>query len=265
MRMKAIASGSSGNSIYVGTDSTHILVDTGLSRKKVEAGLNELNICGNDINGILITHEHSDHIGGLGVFLRKYPVPVYATGKTISQILGYKYLGKVDESLFRPIVYDESFNIGDITVNPIRIRHDAAEPAAYTFEQNGKKSAIVTDLGCYDDYIVNKLKSLDALFIEANHDVRMLETGPYPYELKKRILGNFGHLSNESCGKLVDTVLHDNIKHIVLSHLSQENNIPELAYQAVKTEIDLSETQYRSNDFHMFVASRYEPSEEINF
>jgi len=265
MRTMSISSGSSGNSIYVGTDNSHIIVDTGVSKKKVEEGLSKLDLCGSDINGLLITHEHSDHIGGLGVFLRKYPVPVYATKGTIDAILRYKPLGKVDTDLFIPIEYDKNFTIGDIDVTPIRISHDAAEPSAFRFECSGKSSAVMTDLGYYDDYIVKSISDLDTLYIESNHDIRMLELGPYPYELKKRILGKRGHLSNEASGRLLNEVLHDNIKHIVLSHLSKENNMPELAFEAVRMEVNMSDSKYTMDDFHVMVANRDVPSEILEF
>lgn len=265
MRMKALASGSSGNSIYVGNDHTHLLVDTGVSKKRIETGLNELEISGNDIDGILITHEHSDHIGGLGVFLRKYPIKVYATQGTIDGILKSKSLGQFDTSLLNVIKYDERFKINDIEVSTIKTSHDANEPCAFRFYSDNKSGAIMTDLGCFDDYIVQSLKDLDALYIEANHDVRMLELGPYPYELKKRILGKKGHLSNETCGRLLDQLLNDNIKAVVLSHLSKENNMPELAYEAVRMEVNMSESQYMADDFHIMVAKRDEPSVTINF
>lgn len=261
MRTMSIASGSSGNSIYVGTNNTHILVDTGISKKRVEEGLGLLDLSGNDINGILVTHEHADHIGGLGVFLRKYPVPVYATLGTIEAIFEYKSLGKVDKDLFVPIEYDNHFQIGDLDIRPVKISHDAKEPSAFTFSDGKSRSAVMTDLGVYDDYIVDAIRDMDTLYIESNHDIRMLELGPYAYSLKRRILGRYGHLSNEASGRLVNEVMHDNIKHIVLSHLSHENNLPELAYEAVRMEVNMSDSKYCMDDFHLMVAKRDVPSE----
>lgn len=265
MRMKAIASGSSGNSIYVGSDNTHILIDTGISKKRVEAGLTGLDICGNDIDGVLITHEHSDHIGGLGVFLRKYPVKVYGTPGTLGAIKRCKSLGAVDYSLFEEVSYDKIFQIGDLDITPIKTSHDAAQPCAYKVSSGQKNCAVITDLGCYDDYIVEYMKGLDVLFLEANHDVRMLEMGKYPYELKRRILGKYGHLSNETSGRLLNEILHDNMKQVVLSHLSQENNMPDLAFEAVRLEVNMSDSKYNADDFNIQVASRYEPSAYIEF
>jgi phosphoribosyl 1,2-cyclic phosphodiesterase len=259
MRMKSIASGSSGNSIYVGSDDTHILVDVGLSRKRIEAGLSELDICGDDLDAIFITHEHSDHIQGLGVFLRKYSVPVYSTRGTIEAINRVSSLGEFDRSLLHVIDSSESLMVNDIEVSPIDISHDAAEPVAYHFDCAGTQTAILTDLGTYDDAIVDRLQGLSAIYIESNHDIRMLETGRYPYPLKQRILGKKGHLSNEASGRLLSKLLNNGMKHVILSHLSQENNLPELAYEAVRLEIELSDTEYRGDDFPIDVARRDRP------
>ena len=265
MRMCPIASGSSGNSIYLGTSSTHLLVDSGISKKRIEEGLSYADLCGDDINGILITHEHADHIGGLGVFVRKYPVPIYGTELTINEIKNCKSLGNIPEELFHVITPDEDFMIGDIHINPMHISHDAADPVAYIFSDGIRKMAVATDMGNYDDYIVDHLRGLDALLLEANHDVRMLQVGPYPYPLKQRILSDTGHLSNERAGRLLCEILHDNLSTIYLGHLSKENNMPELAYETVRMEIEMGECPYSSNDFILKVAKRSEPSEIIVF
>lgn len=256
MRMCSIASGSSGNCIYVGSSRTHLLVDTGISKKRIEEGLRKLEIKGDELDGILITHEHSDHIQGLGVFSRKYEIPVYATPGTIEGIRGYSGLGKMPEGLLHPIHTDEPFTLGDVTVKPFAISHDANEPSGYRLECGGKSVAVATDLGKYDDYTVEHLKYLDAVLLEANHDVHMLEVGGYPYYLKQRILGDKGHLSNELSGQLLCDILHENLKHIVLGHLSKENNYARLAYETVKLEVTLSDNDYRGEDLNMFVAGR---------
>lgn len=256
MRLCSIASGSSGNCIYVGSEHTHLLVDTGISKKKIDAGLKELEIKGEELDGILITHEHSDHIQGLGVFSRKYEVPIYATPGTLEGIRNYSPLGKMPEGLLNPIQADTSFQLGDIHVDAFRISHDANEPAGYRMDCGGKSVAVVTDLGIYDEYIVSKLQKLDAVLLEANHDVHMLEVGTYPYYLKRRVLGDKGHLSNELSGRLLCDILHDNLKHILLGHLSKENNYAKLAYETVKLEVTLSGNQYKGEDLNMVVANR---------
>lgn len=265
MRMCSIASGSSGNCIYIGSDTTHLLVDVGISGKKTAEGVESLGIRMDELDGILITHEHNDHVNGLGVLARKYHIPIYATNGTMRAIKQMGNLGVIDDELFCPIWAQDKFTIKDISVRSIRISHDAAEPVAYKFACDGKKAAIMTDLGMYDDYIVDNLRGMDALLLEANHDVHMLEVGPYPYYLKRRILGNHGHLCNEAAGRLLSEVLHDNMKAVVLGHLSKENNMPELAYEAVRLEVTNSDTPYRADDFKIMVAKRSERSEVIEF
>ncbi len=262
MRLCSIASGSSGNCIYVGSDTTHLLVDVGISGKRTEAGLKELGLKMQDIDGIFITHEHSDHIAGLGVLARKYGTPLYATNGTIQAIMKSQTVGNIPEELFHPVVADEKIVIKDVSCNPMRISHDAAEPVAYRFQHGKKRVGIVTDLGTYNDYTVESLKGMDALLLEANHDINMLQVGPYPYYLKQRILGDRGHLSNERAGQLLCSLIHDNLQAVMLGHLSKENNLPELAYEAVRVEVTME--QGKNLEFPMYVASRSEVSRIIN-
>lgn len=256
MRLCSIASGSSGNCIYTGSDQTHLLVDAGISAKKIEAGLRKLQVEGKDIQGLLITHEHSDHIKGVGILARRYGLPIYATAGTIAQMKRMSSLGTIDEGLYHTVCADRKFRIGDVEIEPFCISHDAAEPVAYRFRCGEKSAAIATDMGVYNDYIVEHLKGLDVLLLEANHDIQMLQVGPYPYPLKQRILGERGHLSNESAGQLLCRILHDNMKKIYLGHLSKENNYAELAYETVKLEIQLDPVQYGPGDFDIQVADR---------
>lgn len=263
MRLCSIASGSSGNCIYAGDDHTHILVDTGISKKKVEEGLKELELKGEELSGILVTHEHIDHIQGIGVFSRKYHVPIYATKGTLEGIKACKSIGKMPEGIYREIETDKAFEIGSLKINPFRISHDANQPCGYRIEGENHKVAVATDLGTYDDYIVSNLRNLDALVLEANHDIHMLEVGPYPYPLKRRVMGDFGHLSNELSGRLLCDILHDNLKGIVLGHLSKENNFPELAYETVKLEVTLGDNPYKGEELPISVAKRSEISNVI--
>ena len=264
MRLLSIASGSSGNCIYVGSDATHILIDAGISAKRIEEGLNRLELTGRDLDGIFITHEHADHIGGLGVLMRKYQVPVYATRGTIRAMLENKALGKIEEDLFRVVDADCKTIVKDITVNPMRISHDAAEPVAYRVGYGSKRAAVCTDLGVYNDYTIESLRDMNVVLLEANHDIHMLQVGPYPYYLKQRILSDRGHLSNENAGRLLNRLLHDGLHTILLGHLSKENNLPELAYEAVRMEITLGDNPYRAEDFKIQVAKRSCPSEIIS-
>lgn len=263
MELCSIASGSSGNCICVGSDSCHLLIDAGISGKRIETGLNSIELKTAEMQGILITHEHIDHIAGLGVLARRYGIPIYATAGTINAILHTRSVGKIDEELFREITPAVSFVIGDLTVEPISVSHDAADPVAYKIRQQEKSLAVMTDLGTYDDTIVEKMRGLDILLLEANHDVHMLQVGSYPYPLKQRILGDRGHLSNERSGQLLGKVLHDNFKTVILGHLSKENNYPQLAYETVRLEVTMSASPYKGDDFPMYVANRDVPSELV--
>lgn len=265
MRLTSIASGSSGNCICVGTERAHVLIDAGVSGKRIESGLNAIDLTTSDMEGILITHEHSDHIGGLGVIARRYGLPMYATEKTMDAILKSASVGKIDPSLFHVIEPEVDFAIGDMRIHPIRVSHDAADPVAYILRQGEKAAGVITDLGVYDDHIVGSLRDVDVLLLEANHDVNMLEVGPYPYPLKQRILGEKGHLSNESCGRLLCEMLHDSFRTVMLGHLSKENNYPELAFRTVYTEVEQGDNPYKGNDFPIRVAPRDTISETICF
>lgn len=263
MRLLSIASGSSGNCIYIGNDDTHILIDTGISGKRIEAGLNSIGLSGKDMDAVFVTHEHIDHIGGLGVFSRKWNVPIYATAGTMHGIVCCKSVGMVDQDLYQIIHDKENVTVGSLTINPIRVSHDAAEPTAYRVSDASHSMAVMTDLGYYTDEIVESLQGVEALLLESNHDINMLQVGPYPYYLKQRILGNKGHLSNEACGRLLSKVMHDDLKGVLLGHLSNENNLPELAYESVRLEIDASDNPYKAGDFDIRVAKRSEPSTVI--
>lgn len=263
MRFVSFASGSSGNCIYVGTENTHILVDIGISNRQMEQGLHEIGLKGSDLGGIVITHEHSDHIRGLGVLARRYGIPIYATRETLDAIGEFRSLGKYPRGLFCPILPDVGFCVGDMEIRAFSIDHDAANPVGYRIQSGGRSVAVATDMGHFDSYVTECLQGLDALLVESNHDVRMLETGPYPYYLKQRILSDHGHLSNDNAGRLLNFILHDHMKHIFLGHLSKENNLEELACETVKLEIDQGGHGYRARDFSISVAKRDRMSEII--
>ena len=263
MKLYSIASGSSGNCILTGSDTTSLLIDAGISKKRIDEGLGKIGYCSGDIDGILVTHEHSDHIKGLGVMARKLGVPIYATKGTYEAILRTSSVGKMPEGLFREVQPNCPIRIGDLTVSPFSISHDAADPIGYRVGDGKHSVAVATDMGVYDTYIVNQLQGLDALLLEANHDVRMLQVGIYPYHLKKRILGNRGHLSNESAGQLLCELLHDNMKKVLLGHLSKENNYPALAYETVCAEITMGDNPYKAADFSISVAKREDAGELI--
>ena len=256
MKLMSIASGSSGNCIFVGTENTSLLVDAGISKKKISEGLNSIDMDFRDIDGILITHEHIDHVKSLGIIARSFNIPIYATEDTCHAIGDISSLGEYDKSLFHFVEPDSELTIGDIRVTPRSVWHDAADPVCYTFESGDKKISVATDLGDYDEYMINALKGSDALLLEANHDIRMLQVGPYPYSIKQRILGKRGHLSNEKSGKLLFDILNSHIKAVLLGHLSKDNNYPELAYETVKTELAGNPFTDDVREFNLQVASR---------
>jgi len=263
MNFVSIASGSSGNCIYVGTDNTHVIVDAGISGKRIETGLNSIGIKADELSGIMITHEHADHIQGLGVMARRYGIPIYATKGTIEGIFESKSIGDIPKELFVEINADKQFCINDLSINPVSISHDAKEPVAYRINNGNRSVGVCTDLGVFNDYIVDSFRGVNSILIEANHDVNMLQVGRYPYQLKRRILSDKGHLSNENSGRLLCRLLHDDLSTIMLGHLSEENNLAELAYETVRLEIMMDECKYQPEDFELIVASRNERSKLI--
>ena len=265
MNLCSIASGSSGNCIYTGTENCGILINAGISAKRIEQGLASIDRDIKEIKGIFVSHEHSDHIKGIGVLARKHHIPIYGTSGTIEAIKHTSCLGAIDEELYHVIHAEETVQIDDLAVKPFKISHDAAEPVAYRMECGSKSAAIATDLGFYNQEIVDKLQNLDVLLLESNHDTHMLQVGGYPYLLKQRILSDRGHLSNESAGKLLCHLLHDDLKAVFLGHLSKENNYEELAYETVKLEIAFGSEKYKPDDFQIEVAKRDSVSRMMEF
>ncbi len=261
MKLCSIASGSSGNCIYVGSKNTNLLVDAGISAKRIENGLNGIDIMPDTLQGILITHEHSDHVSGLGILARRYHIPIYATYETARSIVQIKNLGDIPEELFHYIKPNEAFQINDINVEPFSTSHDASNPVCYTMQSEGHKVGIATDLGKFDDYIVSKLEDSELLLLEANHDVNMLMVGKYPYYLKQRILGDRGHLSNETSADLISRLISPKLQYIFLAHLSKENNYEELAYETVCCELSSRGSNFSANN--LSVAHREQPSHMV--
>ena len=237
MKICSLASGSSGNCVYVGHGNTHLLIDAGLSGKAIKEGLANVGVDIATVSGLLITHEHSDHIKGVGVLARKYGFPIYTKPKTFETLLSMKSMGIIDPDLLVPVQEDHAIRISEIMVMPFASSHDAVDPLCYTFEAENKKISVATDLGNYSQYIIDHLSGSNVLYIEANHDIRMLEVGPYPFFLKQRILSDLGHLSNERSGQLLCELYHDDLTHVILAHLSHENNMPQVAFESVKYEL----------------------------
>lgn len=238
LRFTVLASGSSGNAFYIGTDKENILVDAGLSGKQIERLLSESSLDPNKLTKILVTHEHSDHIKGLGIVARKYNLPIYANEKTWKAMEGS--IGKI--TLDQKFVFnmEETKTFGDIDVESFGVSHDAAEPMFYTFHHEGKKVSLVTDLGYVSERIKKTVENSDALIFEANHDVSMLQMGRYPWNVKRRILGDTGHVSNEDCALALEDIIGQNTKRIYLAHLSKDNNMKELARMSVENQLRAS-------------------------
>lgn len=264
MQVCSIASGSSGNCIYVGEGEHHILIDAGISRKRIVEGLRQIHVEPEQLDAIFVTHEHTDHVSGVPMMVKMFDVPVYATGGTLDAIRQKDSRGILQmEQLFQ-VHADRPVQMGEMVITPFRMSHDAAEPVCYTVEAGGHKASVATDLGMYDDYTISHLEGSELLLLEANHDISMLETGRYPYSLKRRILSETGHLSNEDSGSLLCRLLHSRLRHIFLAHLSEENNYPELAYETVKCRL-WEELGMRELPFSLEVAGRRQPSSLVSF
>ena len=233
-----ITSGSSGNCIYVGTPKVNILVDAGISGIKAQRGLEKIDVHPASIDGIFITHEHIDHIKGVGILTRRFDIPLFAMKKTWEAMDEMeKVLGKISSNNRIIIEKDKDFILEDLVIHPYAIPHDASDPVGYTFVHNNKKISLATDLGHVNDKIKDNIRESSLILLESNHDIDMLINGSYPYYLKRRILGDYGHLCNEAAGKILVEVFHDKLETVVLGHLSKENNYPKLAYNSVKSTL----------------------------
>lgn len=232
IRYSILASGSSGNSIYVGCEDCNLLIDAGLSGKKINEALIKVGISINNIDGILITHEHDDHVRGVGVLARKYKIPIYANEKTLRNLPSS--VGVIEASLLRVIDTATINNFGSMKIESVPISHDAVEPVGYIVYSKEVKLSIVTDLGYISEKIKEKIRGSEVFIFEANHNIEMLRMSSYPWSVKQRILSDIGHLSNEAAGEALVEVITSNTEKIFLSHLSKENNTPEIARMTVK-------------------------------
>lgn len=231
LRFSVLASGSTGNAFYIASEKEGLLVDAGVSGKKMDDLLSGVQVDPKTLTGILVTHEHSDHIKGLGIIARKYNLPIYANEKTWQAMEGA--IGKLalDQKFYFGM--EEVKTFGDIDVESFGVSHDAAEPMFYTFHHDGQKVALVTDLGYVSERIKKTVEDADAYIFEANHDVEMLRMGRYPWNVKRRILGDSGHVSNEDSGLALCDIISNRTKRIYLAHLSQDNNMKDLARMSV--------------------------------
>lgn len=231
MKFCSLFSGSSGNCTYIGTDKTHLLIDAGLSGIKIQKEMKKIEANPALVDGILVTHEHIDHIQSVGVLSRRFNIPVYASEMTWQAM--FCRVGKIAAENIRVIEVDRPFSIKELSITPFNISHDAVEPFGFNVTDGIKKISLLTDTGCINDYIKRSISGFDLLLLETNHDVELLKAGSYPWPLKQRIMSEYGHLSNENAGYFLSDVLKKGGERVFLGHLSQENNFPELAYRTV--------------------------------
>jgi phosphoribosyl 1,2-cyclic phosphodiesterase len=236
LHFSVLASGSTGNAFYIATEKAKLLVDAGFSGKQMEQLMQSVDVNPKDLDGILVTHEHSDHIKGLGILARRYKLPIYANEKT----------WRAMESLIGEVPLEQKFTFemggmkefADIDVESFGVSHDAAEPMFYVFHHGGKKVALVTDLGYVSDRIKGVIENADVYIFESNHDVEMLRMGHYPWNIKRRILSDVGHVSNEDAALALADCIGDKTKRIYLAHLSKDNNIKDLAKMSVSQTLE---------------------------
>lgn len=248
----SLYSGSSGNCSLIQSDNTKILIDAGESCKKISAALTSINIEPNEINGILITHEHSDHIKGIATLSKKYNIPIFANKETWEAMKSEKE--KILENNIFYFNINEKFNINDLDILAFSIPHDAANPCGFNVFHNNQKLSVATDIGHMTSNIVNNLVNSSFLMLESNYDSKVLQCSSYPYLLKQRIAGPNGHLSNDMAGQTISYLSKFGLKTAMLGHLSKENNFPELAYKTVVEQ--LIQNNIDENSLRLSVATR---------
>jgi phosphoribosyl 1,2-cyclic phosphodiesterase len=229
-----LASGSKGNCIYLGTKKTKLLIDAGISTKAIKERLAEINVDISEIDAIIVSHEHTDHILGLKVLALKHNIPIIANSLTAKAILDHLH----ECPKFKIFITGESFEFQDLEIHPFSIQHDAVDPVAFTFRFDGLKLGVCTDLGFVTSLVRNHLLECNVLYVEANHKPSMVHSSSRPMSYKQRVLGRTGHLSNEACGELLSHVAHDGLKQVYLAHLSSECNSPEVALSTVASILE---------------------------
>lgn len=261
MKFCSLYSGSSGNSIFISSDNARILIDAGLPGKKIDEALKSIDENPSNIDGIFVTHEHSDHIKGIGVLSRKYDIPIFTNADTWSAM--ECSIGKIKEHNIKIMDRRSTISIKDIDISSFNIPHDAVAPVGYTIHCNGKIASVTTDFGIYTEEIRDSIKDSEVILLESNHDVNMLKFGPYPYNLKRRILSEVGHLSNDDCGTaIVDLIKYKSNKKVLLGHLSGTNNHPDLALETVLGILREHNIKQKV-DIDLTMANRHRPSEII--
>jgi phosphoribosyl 1,2-cyclic phosphodiesterase len=228
LRFTSLGSGSSGNALVVDCDGTRVMMDCGFNLAEVRQRLERVGLAPGDLAGIVVTHEHDDHMGGVARLAKRHAIPVYVTRGT-----GQWLPPDFPAVLVRYISSHAPFAIGAVSVEPFTVPHDAREPVQYVFSDGDARLGVATDLGCITQHVVEKLSGCTALVLECNHDLDMLMTGPYPAVLKHRVAGRFGHLDNRCARDLVRALDRSRLRHLIAAHLSKQNNRPELAAEAL--------------------------------
>ena len=228
VRFASLGSGSKGNATLIDNGSTCVVIDLGFTIKEAVRRLSRLGLMPQDVDAILVTHEHADHIHGVAGFARKFGTPVYLTPGTYQQ----KKMGELP--VLNKINCHSSFEVGSLAINPVAVPHDAKEPCQFLVTSNNITVGVLTDLGHITPHVRERYHDCDALLLECNHDLEMLQDGPYPYQLKQRVGGDYGHLNNVQAAELLDTLNLERLRHLVISHISGKNNLPDLARDAVQ-------------------------------
>ncbi|MBS0603596.1 MAG: MBL fold metallo-hydrolase [Verrucomicrobia bacterium] len=247
-----LASGSKGNCIYIGTPTTKILIDAGVSAKAIRERLAEIGVKLEEIDAILITHEHTDHIRGLEMLGCRMGIPVFANSDTAKAI--YEILDECPK--FKIFSTGESFEFGDIEVHPFSIQHDAVDPVAFIIRTGGLKLGFCADLGFATTLVASHLKGCDYLYLEANHEPSMVHASARPMVYKKRVLSRQGHLSNAECAELLEQIYHEGLKHVHLAHLSSECNAPDLALKIIREKLESLQAKTEVSIAYQEVLSR---------
>ncbi len=249
-----LRSGSSGNAVFVSGGSTRLLIDAGVCCRTLEQSLAEIGESADGLDAILVTHEHSDHIAGVGVMMRKHHIPLYVNQAT--WLAMKPIIGPVDEKTVHLVDTGRTTDIGGLSVTSFAIPHDASDPVGYRIETPRGSVAVMTDIGEMDDLLLERAAGSRVILIEANYDQTMLMAGSYPYILKKRISGDRGHLSNDDCARAVGRLMAQGTSRFILSHLSKENNFPELALLTVRNHLHSLGIQM-DRDIQVQVARRF--------
>lgn len=261
-RACTLVSGSSGNSVFLAAGRTKVLIDAGVAAKSIEEALRKIGEDAADLDAIFVTHEHSDHVRGVGPLARRYKIPIYTNARTFEAM--EPNLGNLSRTKVELFTSGEPFGFGDFLLTPFRTSHDAVESVGYRLDSSRFSASVCTDLGEYNESVLKTMAGIDLVFLEANYDEHLLLSGSYPWNLKQRIKGFKGHLSNEDSGTAAGFLVQSGTEKIVLSHLSKENNLPDLAELTVR-QILAQNNVMVGQDVILQVAPRYEPGVLHNF